>query len=815
MSVEIPASETLAVVNVRAKTAFDSNRWQAAETLYVELLNRFADGELPATDEDVSLCEVLNQLGICAIRQNRLEDAIQCFQNAIQQAPKDWRAFVNIGQIFKVLGKLQDALCFFKQAVELAPDQITPVNTFITAIEDLDKKVDYLPQLRTVLYHQPNHPEAIRHTVAALMQVSKQSGGKAHLKCDNQAATEHYQTGLRYHEQQAYDKAEDAYLQSIQLCPERAETYFKLGETYYFQGKYTAAIACMRTTAKYVPDDPAPLTCIGFYLIKADRYDEAIPAFEKAYTLDPTSHTIPLHLGYIHTRNKAPLTLTKKYLLQALANGGRQLFLFQLLGKTLCELGEVEQAIQILDQAYAELGDPLLKIQSLMALPSIYTSNDMIETCSKHYRDGLQQFRVTTEVREPFATVKITPPFQIPYMGKNDREAQRRLCEVYCAVYPQLNWIAPHCQGGSHPQPSKASGKIKIGFISSYFKNHTIGHLNLGLVQDFDREKFEVVVIRQPQVDDKTVLYDQAADKTIVIEGSLENLRKRIAAEKLDVLYYTDIGMEPTTYMLSMSRLAHVQTQTWGQPETSGSPHMDYFLSSQDLDIATAQDHYCEALVRFEKLNCYYRRPEDVALPQRTEFGWTNDEHIYLCPQSLFKFFPDFDAIMGEILRRDPIGKVVLLEGAYPEWNEILEQRFASKYPAEAERLIFHPRLSRENYTRINAAADVVIEPIHFGNGNSSYEAFSVNALVVSMPSDFLRCRITYSQLKKMGVEELIVHSPEEYVELALKLAHDKTYARQLRAKIAQRKERLYDDKDVLHALEDFLVSAVEKTWTV
>ena len=810
MTVQLSTQETPEQINLKACNAFGSGQWDKAENAYIELVNLYAEGSIRPADDIVGLCEVLNQLGICAIRQNRLEDALSCFQSAIEHDPKDWRAFTNIGQIFKVVGNQEDATSFFQQAVELAPQASEPVNALCAALENVGSKVAYISLLRTVILHQPNHPDAIRHLISGLLAFSKQSGGRAQLRRDNELATALYEEGKVFDQSGDYVKAQDCYLRSIQLCPERAETYFQLGENFNHQRDYDSAIACMRTVARLLPNDPAPLASIGFYMIKAERYEEAEVEFKRAYKMDPKSAMIPLQLGYIYVKNKAPLAKSKAYLMESLQNGGKMLFLYQLLGKTLCELGEVEQAIEILNAGYEAIGDPLIKVQSIMSLPSIYTSNAKLESYSRHYREGLAQFRLTTDKREPFYKAKIAPPFQIPYMGKNDRDAQRRLCELYCQIYPQLNWIAPHCAGGAHPQPPRASGKIKIGFISSYFRNHTIGHLNLGLVEDLDRDRFEVVVIRQPQSDAKTARYDAAADKTILIEGSLESIRNRIAAEKLDVLYYTDIGMESNTYMLSMARLAHVQTQTWGQPETSGSFYMDYFLSSKDLDIESAQDHYCEELIRFEQLNCYYRRPDSLTLPDRSHFGWSDDEHIYLCPQSLFKFFPDFDTIMGEILKRDPVGKVVLLEGTYPEWNAILKQRFAEKYPDEADRLVFYPRLSREDYTRINGVADVVIEPIFFGNGNSSYEAFSVDSLVVSMPSDFLRCRITYAQLKKMGVDELIVDTPEAYVDLAVKLANDKAYATRIRNKIAERKSCLYDDKRVLHSLEDFLIQAVD-----
>jgi tetratricopeptide (TPR) repeat protein len=45
-----------------------------------------------------------------------------------------------------------------------------------------------------------------------------------------------------------------------------------------------------------------------------------------------------------------------------------------------------------------------------------------------------------------------------------------------------------------------------------------------------------------------------------------------------------------------------VQINTWGHPDTSGLPTLDYYVSAECFEPADAQDHYSEQLVHFTSL---------------------------------------------------------------------------------------------------------------------------------------------------------------------------------------------------------------------
>src|ERR1019366_2594218 len=143
------------------------------------------------------------------------------------------------------------------------------------------------------------------------------------------------------------------------------------------------------------------------------------------------------------------------------------------------------------------------------------------------------------------------------------------------------------------------------------FKDHTIGLWMSGLIAQLGRKNFEVIVLSAGRHSDATNQFIRSnCDQYLELPSSLPIARAAIAESKLDILLYTDLGMEPFTYALAFNRLAPVQCAMWGHPMTSGIPAIDYFLSSELAEPKDGQEFYTEKLVKLAALPVYYYRPE-------------------------------------------------------------------------------------------------------------------------------------------------------------------------------------------------------------
>jgi predicted O-linked N-acetylglucosamine transferase (SPINDLY family) len=449
-----------------------------------------------------------------------------------------------------------------------------------------------------------------------------------------------------------------------------------------------------------------------------------------------------------------------------------------------------------------------LRIKAALILPVIYASLEEIDQHRRRVEATVARLLdENLTIANPAEDVGTTA-FELAYQGRNDRDLQVAFATLYARATPTLNYVAPHC---IRPTPPPASQPLRVGFLSRFFHNHTIGRLNVGLIRQLARPDFHITVLRPPGKDDALARSIQAAaDAVVALPEHLDLARRRIAEQQLDVLFYTDVGMDPFTYFLAFARLAPVQCVTWGHPVTTGIPALDYFLSSELLEAEGAQAHYTEKLVQTRTLSTHYSRPSLPLLAKgRAELGLPVHGHLYGCPQTLFKFHPEFDALLGSILRRDPQGTLALIAGKHPSWDNLLRQRFARTIPELADRIIFLPRLTHEDFLSMNAACDVLLDPIHFGGGNTAYEALALGVPIVTWPSAFLRGRITLALFKKIGVLDGVVDTAEEYVERAVRLGTEPEYRAEVRARILASCGALYEDTAAVRELEQFFKDAV------
>jgi protein O-GlcNAc transferase len=195
-----------------------------------------------------------------------------------------------------------------------------------------------------------------------------------------------------------------------------------------------------------------------------------------------------------------------------------------------------------------------------------------------------------------------------------------------------------------------------------------------------------------------------AADRYRQIPRDVAAARATIADQDLDILIFADVGMDSLTATLAWSRMAPVQCVTWGHPDTTGSPYIDYFLSSELLETADADSHYSERLVRLPLLATYFERPGAGSGPSASNLiPPASRPHTYVCPQTLFKFHPDFDEILAGILNDDPLAEIVLLEGRVAHWTNGLKQRFEKTLPDAKSRVRFLPAMPRDEFMNLLA----------------------------------------------------------------------------------------------------------------
>lgn len=552
--------------------------------------------------------------------------------------------------------------------------------------------------------------------------------------------------------------------------------------------------------ARNYSDAEESLADLARNLFLSGDTEGAVDAYEQSLALAPDRADLIVELANVwQARNdyEAALACYRRAVEIAPENISAR----QNLGYLLGNLGEPEQALEQYEQVLQRWPSPISQMLAATVLPVIYDSTAEVQAWRQRFADRLINLS-NAGLQVDTARSQIPTNFLLAYQGENNRELARHLGRIYqgCNLCSSERLS---------PKGLSTQGRrLRIGLLSAFFHDHTIGRLYLGMIQQLSRSLFEVTVFSAGSSHDEWAeAFAHAADEFVVVPRNVELARQTIAQQALDVLIFADVGMDAITSTLVYSRMAPVQCVQWGHPDTTGSPAIDYFLSGGLLEAAEADSHYTERLIRLPRLGVYYHRPVLQGEPRsRASFGMSDRQHIYVCPQTLYKFHPDFDAILASILRADPDAEIVLIEGRIKNWTERLQKRFRRTLPDSDRRVRFLPPQSHDDYLSLFVVSDVVLDPLYFSGGNSSFEALAMGAPIVTLPGRYLRGRFTLALYLKMNFSDLIVDSPEKYVQTAVRLGMDREFNHSIRRRIREAASVLFEDPAEIREMEPFLM---------
>lgn len=403
-----------------------------------------------------------------------------------------------------------------------------------------------------------------------------------------------------------------------------------------------------------------------------------------------------------------------------------------------------------------------------------------------------------------------TTYFPLSYHGLGNLDLVRRLAALHLRWNPGLAEIAPHVGTWKRPQ-----GRVRVAIASRFLRDHSIGNTSRGLVERLDRSRFEVTVVRfEPSRGDETSrAIDAAADKVITLPPQLGAARAVLAAQAFDILYYQDVGMEPLSYCLALARLAPVQVTSFGHPDTTGIPNIDYYISSDLYEPPRAQENYSEKLAALPGVGtlAYYYTPKLAEpAPTRDEYGLADAKRVYLCPQTLFKVQPQMDALFARIVERDPEATIVLIDAGHRGLRPALERRLRAHSARMADRVRFVPAMPFARYLGLVASADVILDTEHFNGYNTTLEALALDVPVVTLPREFQRGRHGLGMYEAMGFKELVATDEDDYAAKAVRVANDPAFRAHCVERIGATRGVLFENDRFIRTTEAALESMLE-----
>jgi predicted O-linked N-acetylglucosamine transferase (SPINDLY family) len=712
------------------------------------------------------------------------DGAFKSYDAALAHDPADPYANYNLGKLLYTRGALPRAERLLRTALERKPD-FPEAHVVLSNVCDSQGNIAAAASaLEDALRQRPDYAGALRNYGIVLGRLARWAEAEVALRravvADTTDADAFYWLGNALSRQDKLDDALGCYRRAIELRPEFAEAWCNLGNVLTDRGLRDDALRCLTKALEIRPDFPDALVGLGNVHTGHNQLEDAADCYRKALALDPGIPDAHLNLGHV------------------LKDQGRAQAAFECYRAAL--------ALKV-DFAQARWSAAMCRI------PALREANDDLDRIRSEVAaelDSLDLWFDATRAAEGFRAVGVQQPFWLAYQEENNRDLLQRygrLCARLMARWQD--------QQGIRPVERRGPGTIRVGIVSQYFRDHSVWNAIVkGWFQQLDRERFSLAAFCLGSDQDAETLY--ARSRAARFEQGAGGLRQWVEAildAQPDVLIYPEIGMDPMTARLASLRLAPVQVAAWGHPETTGLPTIDYYLSGEVLEPTGAQAHYSERLVALPHLGCFVQpsKVETVA-PDFGEWGIEARTPLLLCPGTPFKYAPQHDWIFPEIARRLGRCRFVFFTHWTRGLSEKLRLRLAGAFNrgglAFDQYAAFIPWQQKPAFYQLLKRADVFLDTIGFSGFNTAVQAVECGVPIVTREGRFMRGRLASGILKQMGLSELIAHTEEDYVALAVKLARDTEYREHIHSRIAASRHVLFEDVAPIRALEDFLVKA-------
>ncbi|MBQ7630017.1 MAG: hypothetical protein IJS81_07375, partial [Selenomonadaceae bacterium] len=355
------------------------------------------------------------------------------------------------------------------------------------------------------------------------------------------------------------------------------------------------------------------------------------------------------------------------------------------------------------------------------------------------------------------------------------------------------------------PYPKKFYNheKIRVGFMSADFKNHTVMTWSWALLTKLDKNFFRIYCYSNVDTPNKVTNYLSS-----MVDGwrdihdlTDEEVAKIIRDDEIDILFDLSGHTAGTRLSVAAYRPASVQISGIGYMNSTGLDAIDYFLS--DVYCAgNSEKYFTEKLLILPHSHICYEAPtkyEPAANPP--------------CLKNNFVTFGSFNrfikmtdstlTVWKKIMDSVPDSRLILKQNTY---NTVKDKNFVgnrlSSFGFDLSRVEMRPYSS--DWLLQYADVDIALDTFPYTGGVTTCEALYMGIPVISLYGDRHGTRFGLSILSNVGLNELAVDSYDEYIKRAVALAGDWELLKILRKnlRIMMKKSPLTDAEGYVREVE-------------
>jgi protein O-GlcNAc transferase len=574
-------------------------------------------------------------------------------------------------------------------------------------------------------------------------------------------------SAIKHHQAGRLSEAEATYQQVLTLQPNHADTLHLLGVLMGQMGRCQAAVELINRAIVINPTAAGFHNNMGNALSGIGRMDQAIIAYRRAIELKPDYEGACYNLGVA---------------LEACGRYNEALDTYQRVIKIKPDYAA----------AYNRMGNVLGMLNRV--------------------DQAIDAYRQAIKLKPDFAVAQSNLILFMHYQPD---------CDARIIYEETLRWNRQHAQplGGlirPFTNDRNLDRRLKIGYVSPDFRTHPVAFFIENLLKEHNSNQVKIFCyVHLPQPDHTSArLLRLSSHWRNITEIKDEKVAEMIRQDRIDILVDLSGHTSSNRLLVFARRAAPVQVSYLGYPDSTGLNTMDYRFTDAFADPPEMTDgFYTERLVRLENTFLCYRPEENSPavgpLPAVKKSG-----HIRLGSfNRLAKFSDSAIDLWSQILRRLPESRMLIKSLGLSD--EATRRRLTERFAAggiSADRLdLREGTASLTEHLELYNQIDIALDTFPYNGTTTTCEALWMGVPVVTLAGQMHMSRVGVSLLSNVGLQELIAQTPEQYVEIAVKLAGDLPRLTELRTTLRQRMQAslLMDAKRFANNIE----SAYRDMW--
>jgi len=320
-----------------------------------------------------------------------------------------------------------------------------------------------------------------------------------------------------------------------------------------------------------------------------------------------------------------------------------------------------------------------------------------------------------------------------------------------------------------------ATRRLRLAYLSADFRQHSVAHFILPVLQQHDRGRFEIFVYHNHRREDALTRQARQHAEHFDNVSRLSDLQlvERIRTDRIDVL--VDLNGLSENHRLSVlaQRAAPLQLSWIGYPNTTGLKQVDYRIVDRLTDPPGLDKSYCtESLIRLPEPFLAFALPAELPAPGPLP-----------CEANGFVTLGSFNALpkLNPPLLRSWAGAMQKLPGSrllvknpgmdFDGPRDCIRQIFSQLGISEA-RLVFAGTNSTQfDHLSWYQQVDISLDSFPYNGTTTTCDSLLMGVPVVSRAGEDHRSRVGLSLLSSMGLESLVASDENSLQRIVTALA--------------------------------------------